>query len=517
MSRTKNATRNAQFGITLKIYQIVMPFVVRTAMIYLMGVQYLGLNSLFTSVLQVLNLAELGVGTAMVYSMYKPIAENDRPTICSLLRLYKIYYRSIGIVLAIIGVALTPFVPKLISGSVPDDMNVYILYLLNLAATVLSYWLFAYKNSLIQAHQRADITSKITIITNTAQYGLQIAVLWIYHNYYLFVIVHLLTQAATNIVTAIIATKMYPDYQPTGKLGEDETKEINKRIRDLFTAKLGTVLGTSVDNVVISAFLGLSMLAIYQNYYYIMNAVVSIILVIFNSCTAGIGNSLVTEPPEKNYNDFRRLSFLTIWICVIGISCFASLYQPFMIIWVGKDLLLPDLMVAFMCFYFFVYVIQMLSCVYKDAAGIWHQDRFRPLIAGAVNFILNVSLVRIWGIYAIVLSTIISYIFIAMPWVIKNLFDLVFKRGAKEYIIEILKGGCLAALSGCICFYLGYVIQISGLAGLVLRFIISFLISNSLVLTLRRRNKMFNPTIDLLDKISRHRFGKLFSVLRYKG
>jgi len=167
----------------LKIYQLLVPFVMRTAMIYFLGVQYLGLNSLFSSVLQVLNLAELGVGSAMVYSMYKPIADDDTDTICALMRLYKIYYRIIGLVVCVAGLILLPFIPYLIKGEVPPDINVYILYVLNLGATVLSYWLFAYKNSILQAHQRTDMISKVMLVTETVKYILQFVILAIFHNY----------------------------------------------------------------------------------------------------------------------------------------------------------------------------------------------------------------------------------------------------------------------------------------------------------------------------------------------
>lgn len=312
IERTKNATRNIVFGVALKAYQIIVPFLMRTAMIYFMGVQYLGLNSLFTSILQVLNLAELGVGSAMVYSMYKPIAEDDEITICALLRLYKRYYFLIGLVIAVVGTALTPFVPRLIKSDLPEGLNVYILYLLNLALTVLSYWLLAYKNSLLQAHQRTDVTSKVTILTSTVQYGIQILAIAVTRNYYLYVIVALVTQAMTNFITAIIASKMYPRYEPKGNLDKSVVKQINQRIKDLFTAKLGGTIVNSADTIVISAFLGLSMLAVYQNYYYIMNSVLGFALIIFNSCTAGIGNSIVTESEEKNYFDFKKLVFLTM-------------------------------------------------------------------------------------------------------------------------------------------------------------------------------------------------------------
>ena len=190
IEKTKNASRNIAFGVLLKVYQIFLPFLMRTIMMYTIGVQYLGLNSLFSSILQVLNLAELGVGSAMVFSMYKPIAEDDHITICALLKLYKIYYRVIGAVILAVGLIIMPVLPKLISGDVPSDMNVYVLYLLNLVATVLTYWLFAYRNSVLQAFQRSDVISKITIGTETIKYLLQFAVLFIWKNYYYFVIVN---------------------------------------------------------------------------------------------------------------------------------------------------------------------------------------------------------------------------------------------------------------------------------------------------------------------------------------
>ena len=324
IERTKNATRNIVFGVILKAYQILVPFLMRTAMIYLMGVQYLGLNSLFTSVLQVLNLAELGVGSAMIYSMYRPIAEDDDEKICALMKLYRTYYRAIGLVIAIVGCILTPFVPELISGEIPKGLNIYILYLLNLGATVLSYWLFAYKNSILQAHQRTDIVSKATLITSTIQYILQILVLWFFRNYYLYVIVMLITQAVTNIVTAVVADKLYPQFKPKGDIPNKEVKQINQRIKDLFTAKLGAVVIGSADTIVISAFLGLTTLAIYQNYYFILNSICGFITVIFSAITAGIGNSLVTESTEKNYNDFRKFTFIICFI--LYSSCFYHIF-----------------------------------------------------------------------------------------------------------------------------------------------------------------------------------------------
>ena len=444
IERTKNATRNIIFGIILKVYQILVPFLMRTAMIYLMGVQYLGLNSLFTSVLQVLNLADLGVGSAMIYSMYKPIAEDNNTTICALMNLYRTYYRIIGAIIAAVGLILTPFIPKLISGDVPQGINISVLYLLNLGATVLSYWLFAYKNSILQAHQRVDIVSKVTLVTSTVQYALQLFVLWVFKNYYLYVVVLLTTQALTNIITAICADKLYPQFKPVGQVAADEKKAINGRIKDLFTSKIGGIIYDSADTIVISSFLGLTALAVYQNYFYILNAITSLITVVFSACTAGIGNSIVVETKEKNYKDLSKFTFIICWGAGFCSVCLLCLYQPFMELWVGKDLMLSFSAVICFVVYFFVRQMNSLFNMYKDASGMWHEDRFRPLVAALTNLVLNLILVQFIGIYGILISTVVAIICVGMPWLLHNLFTVIFE---KKHLLDYLKNFCTTVSS----------------------------------------------------------------------
>lgn len=505
IERTKNASRNIFFGIILKAYQILVPFLMRTAMIYLMGVQYLGLNSLFTSILSVLNLAELGVGSAMVYSMYKPIAEDDNTSICALMKLYRTYYRVIGLVIAVVGCVLTPFIPKLINGEVPAGVNIYILYLLNLGATVLSYWLFAYKNSILQAHQRTDVVSKVTLATNTIQYGLQLFVLWAFHNYYLYVIVMLATQALTNIVTAISADRLYPQFKPKGNIPREEVKRINQRIRDLFTAKLGGTITNSADTIVISAFLGLTQLAIYQNYYFVMNSICGFISVLFSSITAGIGNSLVTETRNKNYQDFKVFTFLICSILCVCCGCFVALYQPFMKIWVGQDLMLSFDFVILFCVLFYCLELAMLWATIKDAAGIWHEDRFRPFIGSMANLVLNLILVRYIGLYGIILSTIISYVFISMPWLVHNLFSMIYKTSVKSYLKKIAIYVIVTLLSSLIVYLICHFIKLDGVIGLIVYLIIGFSIPLLIQVLVYRRTDDYVYSIQLLKRIVNRR------------
>ena len=197
---------------------------------------------------------------------------------------------------------------------------------MNLGATVLSYWLFAYKNSILQAHQRVDVVSKVTLVTSTIQYGLQLFVLWAFHNYYLYVIVMLATQALTNIVAAICADKLYPQFKPRGKVDKILVQRINQRIKDLFTSKIGAIIYDSADTIVISAFLGLTVLAVYQNYFYILNSITGLITVVFVACTAGIGNSIVVESKEKNYQDLNKFTFIITWVAGFCSVCLLCIY-----------------------------------------------------------------------------------------------------------------------------------------------------------------------------------------------
>lgn len=515
LERTKNATRNIIFGIILKLYQMLLPFVMRTAMIYFMGMKYLGLSSLFTSILQVLNLAELGVGSAMVYSMYKPIVEDDRETICALMRLYRLYYRIIGALVAILGVILMPFLPQLVKvDTVPKGISIYILYLLNLGATVLSYWLFAYKNSLLNAHQRTDVVSKITLGTNTLMYLFQFLVLALLHNYYLYVIIKLITQAVTNITTAVAVDKMYPNYKPEGKLDIGAIKQINHRVRDLFTAKLGGVILNAADTIVISAFLGLTDLAVYQNYYFILTSVIGIVSVVFGACTAGIGNSLIVDTSEKNFLDFETFSLIIAWVSGFCSCCMLCLFQPFMKLWVGSKYLLP--MSAVVCFviYYFIYEINQLFNIYKDAAGIWHEDRFRPLITATANLIMNIILVQFYGIYGVLLSTVIATLGIGMPWLLHNLFTSVFnKRYLPEYLRMLLFYAVITGISCLISYRICVLIDLSDLGNLIIRALICCIVPNVIYLAAYHKTSVFGRSVRLIDKMTK---GKLNLSSKFK-
>lgn len=511
IERTKNATRNIVYGTVLKIYMMIVPFLMRTLIIYLLGVKYLGLNSLFTSVLQVLNLAESGVGGAMVFSMYQPISTDDTERICALMRLYKIYYRIIGVIVLVGGVLITPFLPYLIKGDIPNDINLYVLFYLNLASTIATYWLFGYKNSLLFAHQRVDVSNKVSIVTETVKYALQIGALIFFHSYYIYTIVAILTQIITNIVTAVITNKMYPDYVAAGRMPQEELRKINSKIKDLFLIKVGTVIFNSVDTIIISAFLGLKMLAIYQNYFFIITSISGIISIIYNSCTAGIGNSLVTESKEKNYIDLKKITLLICWLTGFCTMCFLCLFQPFMKMWVTEKLMLDFSAVILFCSYFFISQIYLLFELYKDAAGIWHKDRYRTIVVALTNLIFDFILVQVWGIHGILIASCLSKLILGIPWVLHNLFSLVFYRKYSEYIKKLVYYTVIVIVSCVLVYILGLGIRLEGIIEIVLKLFLCCSAGNVIMWIFMRKSNEYGQVIQLIQNILPN---KLLKVLK---
>ncbi len=509
LERTKNAARNIAFDGILEMMNMLFPFVIRSVMLHFLGTEYLGLNGLFKSLLMFLNLAELGVGSAMVFSMYKPIAEDDAPTIRTLLRLYRTLYRIIGLAIAAVGLCLIPVLKSFIKDDLPADMNLYILYLINLGNTVLTYWLFAYRSSLLQAHQRRDVISKVTLVVRFTEYVLKILILVFAKNYYLYLAVQLLCQIIINLLIAVYASKMYPQYVPGGKLSKEETRDIFHRVRDLFTSKLSATVFDSADTLVISAFMGLSVLAVYQNYYFMITALRMMLVVVLNACMAGVGNKLVMESQESNYRDLEKISLLFSWLLGVSTSMLLCLYQPFMQIWMGEDnMLAAGLVLCFVIYYYSMGANKLLN-MFKDSAGIWKKDRWRPLTAALVNLGLNLATVQWLGLYGVLLSSVISIVFIQIPWLFRNLFQLVFPRASRGRFVRLFCALAAVALVSCTAsWFICSRFSLKVWPTLILNAAVSFIVSNLCYFFFFGRNPLLRESIAQIKRSLLSRSGK---------
>ena len=498
--RIKNTKRNILMGFMARILDLIFPFIINTVVIKTLGVEYLGLNSLFASILQVLSLAELGVGFALVFSMYDPIAKGDTVKVCALLKLYRNVYLTIGSVIVIAGLVCMPFLDNLISGDVPSGINIYILFIISLTNTSVSYFLFSYRTSLLQASQRIDIRDGITMITNFLLNLSKILILVITGDYYLFCIAVPVFTVVNNLLIWIITKRRYPEYKCEGSISKEEKKEIKKRISGLFINKIGDVVCNSFDSIVISGFLGLTILGKFNNYYFVMNALMTLMGIFLASAIPSIGNSIVTETKEKNYRDFSTLQFGFSWFTGWVSICLLCLYQPFIEIWIGKDMLMDTDIVFLFGIYLYFAKSSEVFMAYRQAAGIWAKDRLRPVAEASINLVLNIVLVKYLGVSGVLLSTIFTLGIIHFVWGSYYLFKEYFTEYSQmKYMLTLLYYFIITVGAGILTYYICSLIEFESLiVCIIVRGSICMVIPNIIFFVIFCRRPEFKNIIAII-------------------
>lgn len=512
LERSKNARRNIVFGFLNRFVQLVLPFANRTIFIYTLGALYLGLNSLFTSVLQLLSLAELGIGSAIVYSMYKPIAEDDRPTVCALLRLYRGWYRRIGLAIGGVGLLLLPFLPYFVHGDVPPDIDLHLVYLVFLANTVISYFCFAYLSALPTAFQRMDLTSNIATSIQVLQFVLQVGVLLFLPNYYVYILIGPFMTLASNLLLARVVRHHYPAYRPVGEVPEALRRDIRQKILGLCINKICQTSRNALDSICISAFIGLTITAVYNNYLYVIMSVTSLCGILMSSILAGIGNSIALYSRAKNYEDMRRLNFAYMWVSGVLTIMTLCLYQPFMEAWVGQSLMFPMDIVLLLVLYFYILKMGDVRATYSDAAGLWWENRYRAIAESIANVVLNIVLGYYFGVAGIVWATILALFFINFGMGSQIVFHHYFKNGKiYQYFGDHARYFCVTALVGAVVYVVCLQVQLPPIPLFFVRFLICAVLVNLCYLVIYRHTKMFEATFSwLLPKV---KLGRLLPYL----
>ena len=419
----KNMKRNVASSALNNGVRLLFPFLNRTLFLWLLGPAYLGLNGLFGSVLGVLMLAELGFGYAVISAMYKPVAEDNHELTCAYLLFFRTVYRWVGAVIFFGGLCLLPFLKSLIHGYVPPDIDLHILYVIHLVNAAASYFFFAYRGSVLSIHHRNDVLDNIRTFTSVLQYVVVFLILLLTRNYYLYVV--------------------------------------------------ATVLFT-VDNIVISVFLGLVAVAAYGNYYYVVTSVAGMVSIIYKSVLGGFGNKIHTETKEENFRLFMKMVRIT-QICILWSSAMmAALYQPFISAWTKGDptLMRHALTPVLMILYFYVNQSRQMLLSFKAAAALWKQDRWKPIVSSLVNLAFNFAFV-IWlpdayKLDGVILSTIISYVAIQVPWEAHVVFKCFFNGGqARVYWWMHVRFALLTVVFCAIAWDTARLIPFGGLGGVL--------------------------------------------------
>lgn len=492
---------------TDKITGVLLPFMVRTMILHIIGAEYLGLTGLFYSILQVMNLAEMGFGTAIVYSMYQPIAQNDTGMINALLSFYVKVYRCVGMIVAALGLSIMPFLPLCIRGDVPADIHLYALYLIYLCDAGIHFLVFPEKKALLTAHQREDIGGRIHIFTQFCMYIAQAAAVCLWRNYYLYALMMPAASLAYSLLCARRAGKQYPAYTGGGKLEPAQYGEIKKQVVGLTIRKMAVMSRNAFDSIFVSAFLGLGVTAVYANYYYIMDSVVMVLAVVRTSMAGGVGNSIALDSLEKNLRNMHRINFLFMWISGWFSICLLCLYQPFMNLWVGEEMMLSFGMALLFAVYFYVLKMGDIRTLYAESAGIWWQARYISVAESAANLLLNWLFVRRMGLYGIILATLISYFVFNFAGGAILLFRCYFTEGGLgDYLLSHGRYAAVTGITAVITYRAVSCILIEGVMGFMVQAAVCGVLPNVLFYLLYARTKDF--------KDSRH---LLYGLLKVRG
>lgn len=461
LARTKNAFRNTLWGAIYRLVALLGPFVIKTIIIKRLGMEYSGLNTIFNSILTVLNLANLGFSGSLVYTMYEAVANEDNEAICAMLNFFRTVYRIIGLVILAMGLAVMPFLPQLVGEGVPPGANLYVMFAIYLAATVMDYVLFGYVNAIFSAYQREDTRLKIMTIRYIVQYAVEIVILAVFADYYLYLLTLPLMVIPNSLANYYVAKKQYPEIRCVGNPSPEIRKSVYHRVKTLFAHKVGNTMLVNIDSIIISAFLGLSVQSLYSNYYYILTAVNGVVEIITNGCLAGIGNKLIVDTEEENHRMFLNLSYG--WVALIGFctACMLCLYQPFIGgVWIGEHGLLGNEIVVLLAMLFYFWMFRLMQLTYRDAAGLWTKDWLKPLIAMVIKLAASVILVQAtMSIAGVLAPTILIMLLLYFPWEAQVLYKNVFHRGMGQYMKKMGGYTVLTVVGCCVCVGLCSVIS----------------------------------------------------------
>ena len=483
-SRLVNSLRNTIFSILGQGASILLSFAVRFIFIRCLKTEYLGLNGLFTSVLSILSLAELGVGTAIVYSMYKPIAEKDEEKLSILMRLYSKVYAVIGTVVAILGVIISPFLGSLIK-DMPDLPGLQGIYFIFLFDTVASYFL-GYKRSLITADQRESVLSVNHLLFMVIKSLAQIASLLLLKNFHIYLFIQVACTVGENIRIAYLVNKLYPflkKHNKKARLPAGEKKALVENVKALFIYKAATVLLGGIDNLIISSQIGVICVAMYSNYTLVTNSLFNVLNMVTTSITASIGNFVATETKDSQRGLFEKVVFVVFLLFGFASVCLCGLLNPFIEIYCGKELLLSNNTVIIIVLNFFIVGMMSPIWTFRSTMGLFIYGRWRPVISAIMNFVLSILFAQWWGIEGVLIATAISRITTNL-W-----FDpyIVYKKGwgksPKVYYLLFFKYAIIVALAAAAVSLLGNLIGFSAtVAGFALRLLFVVTLSGAIFL-----------------------------------
>lgn len=491
-SRTKNSIVNSTVSIVTQILTVLINFIVKTVFIQVLGSEYLGVNGLFTNIITMLSLADLGIGMAIPYSLYKPLALKDEKKIKTLMRYYAKIYNIIGTIVLLVGLLITPFLSFLIK-DMPDNIPylsvIYILFVIHSASS----YFFVYKKFLIDSDQKGYICSRIIFTFSTILSIIQIIILYTTKNYILFLLSSIVMVILQNIVISKKAEKLYPyikekDYD---KLSKEDVDDLKQNVSALFIYKVGSVIVNGTDNIIISKYIGLVAVGIYSNYLLIANSITNVLNQVFQAITSSIGNLVVTATQNRSEDIYRKLNFLNFWLYAVVSICIMVLINPFINLWIGEDYLLSTVVVFLFSLKIYISGMQSVTNSFRNAYGLFYKARFRPVVMVIANVAISLLLVKPFGVAGVLLGTVLSNLFttaIMDPYVV---YKYGFEKSSKEYFIQYVKYFVLYVLLMFLLSFIFSYITVSNILIWILMAIVLFVLVNVILIIIYHKTEEY--------------------------
>ena len=458
-SRTSNSMKNITFSIFNQLLNTILAFISRKVFLNCLNIDYLGISGLFGDIFSMLCLADLGFGTAMTFSMYKPLAEGNYEKLAGLVNFYKKVYRVIAISITLIGLSLIPFLPYLINTE-KEIEHLTLYYILMLANVVASY-LVVYKTSIISADQKSFLISKYTSIFSFLRTIFQIAFLIFTHNYTLYLIIQVTFTYITNFFNSYIAEKKYPFIKKKVLLPKKETKGIFSNIKSVFLYKLSSVLITATDNTLISIIVSTTAIGYYSNYTIISSKIYSVVNTIFYSLTASIGNLIVKENQEQRYQIFEIMQSVSLILSTFCLTCLLFLQEDFIRLWLGDQFLLNRYVLYAILTNFYFSIVLMPIWVFREATGLYQKTKYIMLGTAVINILLSIALGRIIGLAGIIFATSISRLVTYFWYEPFLLFKKYFGKSCSIYFFGIMKSIFSTIIVFCVSYTVSSIIYVS--------------------------------------------------------
>lgn len=468
-SRTKNSFINVSIATISKILHLILSFVCRTYFIKILGSEYLGINGLFTNILTILSFAELGIGNAIIFKLYKPIAEENKERIKTLIHFYKKVYCVIGSFILIVGLMIIPFLNKIIYGTPDINEDIRIIYVLFLFNTTISYF-FTYKKSIITGYQKEYVINLIDLTIAIIQNIVQIIFLIITHNFIIYLIIQIIGTIFDNVISAILANKMFPYIKDKNytKLDIKERKNIYEDVKSIVLYKLFNTVSAGTDNIIISKFLGVSAVGLLSNYTLITQSIIGLLKTAFNGLKASIGNLNTIKEAEKKEAVFYQtllLSFLVYGYVAIATTI---LINKFIIIWIGEKYVLGIGVCIALGLDFYIDGIRFVNYTYRDTLGLFKKGRLMPLFSAICNILLSIILVKYIGIFGVLIATVISKLCVLNWYDPYLIHKTTFKTSAIRYVKTFFYYFIITILTFIISLSLVNKINIYGILGFVI-------------------------------------------------